>query len=233
MAKPKIAVLLSGSGVYDGSEIHEAVLTLLAIEENGGEWFCIAPNIDQHHVVNHIDGEEMAEKRNVLIESARIARGNVKDLKEVSADDFDALAIPGGFGAAKNLTKWAFEGPDGEINGEVKRIINETVLKNKPLAAMCMGPTVVAKALQGTDINTTLTVGTTEKASPYDIKAVSGGMEAAGATAKMVPVEEAVIDADNKIATAPCYMMEADIVDINKGLKKAIKQVFDWLQATS
>lgn len=228
MAKPLIGVLLSGSGVYDGTEIHEAVLTLLNIEQNGAEWVGLAPDIDQHHVVNHLNGEEMDEKRNVLIESARIARGNVKNLKDVKADDLDGLAIPGGFGAAKNLTKWAFDGPDGDIDPEVKRIINEVVLANKPIAAMCMGPTVIARALQDSGIKTTLTVGTTEKPSPYDIAGVSGGMEKAGATAEMVPVEEIVIDDKNKIVTAPCYMMEADIMGINKGLQKAIKQLVDW-----
>ena len=146
MAKPKIAVLLSGCGVFDGSEIHESVFTLLALDQAGAEYQCIAPNMQQHHVVNHITGDEMNEKRNVLIESARIARGNIKPIEDVSSKDFDGLMMPGGFGAAKNLTEWAFSGPDGKIHPEVRRIINEMVLDNKPVVAVCMSPTVVAKA---------------------------------------------------------------------------------------
>jgi enhancing lycopene biosynthesis protein 2 len=229
MSKKKVAVLLSGCGVYDGAEIHESVLTLLNLDKAGMEWFCIAPDKEQYHVINHITGEEMPEKRNVLIESARIARGNIRSLKEVTAADFDGLAIPGGFGAAKNLTHWAFKGPDGEIDPEVKRIINETVFANKPIAAFCMGPTVVAKALQDTGIHSHLTVGTTAKPSPYDIAAVSGGINAAGAVAEMVTVDEIVVDHKNKIVTAPCYMMEASIAEINVGIEKAIKQLVAWL----
>lgn len=229
MANKKIGVLLSGCGVYDGSEIHEAVLTLLALDKAGLEYVCIAPNVPQHHVIDHRTGEEMNETRNVLTEAARIARGNILDLAEVTADQLDGLAIPGGFGAAKNLTTWAFSGPDGEINDEVKRIINEFVTAGKPIAAMCMGPTVVAKALQGTNTKATLTVGSTEAASPYDIAAVSGGMEAAGAVAEMHTVDEIAIDQTHKIVTAPCYMMEASISQMNVGIEQAVAQLVKWL----
>lgn len=223
----KIAVLLSGSGVYDGSEIHEAVLTLLAIEKNGGEWFGIAPNVDQHHVINHTNGDEMDEKRNVLVESARIARGNVKDLSEVKASDFDGLAIPGGFGAAKNLSKWAFDGPEGEIHPEVHRIIRETVEDGKPIAAMCMGPTAIAKALQGTDYKANLTVGTTDEESPYDIKGVSDGMEAAGAVAEMKSVREYTVDEKLKIVSTPCYMMDTKVSEIAESIDKTISKMME------
>ena len=221
----KIGVILSGNGVYDGSEIQEAVFTLLAIDENNAEAICYAPDIEQHHVVNHITGEEMNEKRNVLIESARIARGNIKPLSEFKAEDVDARAIPGGFGAAKNLTKWAFSGPDGAILADVKRAINEIVIANKPLAGMCMGPTVIAKALQGTGIKTELTVGTTEETSPYDIKAISEGMEKAGANAVMKTVSEIAVDEKNKIVTSPCYMMDASISQVRKNIEETIKKL--------
>ena len=115
----KVAVILSGCGVFDGAEIHEAVLTLLHIELNGASYQCFAPNISQHHVVNHISGEEMSEQRNVLIEAARIARGDIKDLNELNVQDFDALALPGGFGAAKNLCDFAFKGAECDINEDV------------------------------------------------------------------------------------------------------------------
>lgn len=228
MAKKKIGVLLSGCGVYDGAEIHESVLTLLALDKAGAEYVCMAPNVQQHHVVDHLTGNEMNETRNVLTEAARIARGDIKDLAEVTADQLDGLAIPGGFGAAKNLTTWAFSGPDGEINAEVKRIINEMVAAGKPIAAMCMGPTVVAKALQGSTTHATLTVGSTEAASPYDIAAVSGGMEAAGAVSEMHTVDEIAIDTEHKIVTAPCYMMEASISEMNAGIEKAVAQLMKW-----
>ncbi|MCF8413531.1 MAG: isoprenoid biosynthesis glyoxalase ElbB [Melioribacteraceae bacterium] len=218
----KIGVILSGCGVYDGTEIQEAVFTLLAIDENGADSVCFAPDIEQHHVVNHLNGEEMKETRNVLVEAARIARGDIKSLNECNVDDLDGLVIPGGFGAAKNLTKWAFNGPDGEIDPQVKRVINEFVLAGKPVAGLCMGPTVIAKALDESKIKTTLTVGTTTEKSPYDIKAVSEGMEKAGATAVMKSVREVSIDSENKIVSAPCYMMEASISEIRMNVKDAV-----------
>ncbi|NJN26538.1 MAG: isoprenoid biosynthesis glyoxalase ElbB [Cyclobacteriaceae bacterium] len=144
----KIAVIFSGSGVYDGTEIHEGVFTLLAIKKAGAEAVCFAPNIDQHHVINHITGEEMPETRNVLVEAARIARGDIHDLALFDADKMDALVLPGGFGAAKNLTKWAFSGPEGEINAQVKAAILSMAKAKKPIAGLCMGPTVIAKALE-------------------------------------------------------------------------------------
>ncbi len=225
----KFGVLLSGCGVYDGSEIHEAVFTLLSVAETGGEYICMAPNVDQHHVVNHLNGKEMNESRNVLTEAARIARGDIKDLAEMKVDDFDALLIPGGFGAAKNLTKWAFSGPEGEIHTEVKRIINETLAAGKPIGAMCMGPTVVAKATEGTSYAPSLTVGTTEELSPYEIEAISGGMNAAGATAVMKTVREIEIDTRNKIVSAPCYMMDASIVDVRKNIDQCVRKVAELI----
>lgn len=226
----KIGVLLSGNGVYDGSEIHESVFTLLAIDENKGEAVCMAPNVEQHHVVNHITGDEMDEKRNVLVEAARIARGAISDLAEVKASDFDALVIPGGFGAAKNLTKWAFSGPDGDIDPEVKRIINEFVVAQKPIVGLCMGPTVIAKALEGANLNERLTVGTTSEASPYEIATISAGMEKTGAVAEMKSIREISVDAKNRIITAPCYMMEASITDVRTNIKEAIDKLFDLLE---
>lgn len=218
----KIGVLLSGNGVFDGSEIQEAVFTLLAIDENNADALCFAPNIDQHHVLNHVTGDEMNESRNVLVESARIARGNIQDLKEISSDNIDALVLPGGFGAAKNLTKWAFDGPDGDILPDVKRLINEMVHYRKPVCGLCMGPTVIAKALEGSGVKANLTVGTTEAPSPYEIDAISAGMEKTGATAIMKEVTEIMVDETNKIITAPCYMMEATISQIRNNIKMAI-----------
>ncbi|MGH1334643.1 MAG: isoprenoid biosynthesis glyoxalase ElbB [Aureispira sp.] len=221
----KIAVLLAGSGVYDGSEIHEAVFTLLALEEFGVEAVCIAPNEPQHHVVNHLTGEEMEEERNVLVEAARIARGAVHDLATIQVDDFDGLVIPGGFGAAKNLNKWALEGPAGAIKPAVQQLIIDFVKAGKPLAGLCMGPTVIAKALQGAGIFASLTVGTTEAPSPYDIEGISQGMGDIGAMITMATVEEVIVDYTNKIVTAPCYMMEATILQVRENIAMAIGEL--------
>ena len=227
----RIGVLLSGNGVYDGSEIHESVFTLLAIDENRGEAVCMAPNIDQHHVVNHISGDEMPEKRNVLIEAARIARGAISDLAEISVENLDALVIPGGFGAAKNLTKWAFNGPDGEIEPYVKRIISEMIKAGKPIVGICMGPTVIAKALEGAGLKEHLSVGTTEEASPYEIDDISKGLEKAGAVAEMKSINEISIDETNKIICAPSYMMEGSITDVRNNIKQGIDELFEMLES--
>lgn len=221
----KIGVIFSGSGVFDGTEIHEGVFTLLSIKKTGGEAVCYAPDVDQHHVINHITGEEMNEKRNMLVESARIARGEIQSLDKFNASDIDALILPGGFGAAKNLTKWAFSGPDGEINAQVKDAIVSMVKAGKPVGGLCMGPTVIAKALEGSGVAASLTVGTTEEASPYEIGAISQGMEKAGAKAAMKNINEVEVDKENKIVTAPCYMMEADILQVRNNVQKAVDEL--------
>jgi len=219
----KIGVIFSGSGVYDGTEIHEGVFTLLAISKVGAEAICFAPDINQHHVINHITGEEMNETRNVLVESARITRGDIQSLEKFDSAELDALVLPGGFGAAKNLTGWAFSGPDGEINDQVKHAIISMVKANKPIAGLCMGPTVIAKALENSGFSATLTVGSTDAPSPYEIDAISQGMEKTGATVVMKTIEEISVDMENKIVTAPCYMMDGDILQIRTNVQKAIE----------
>lgn len=221
----KIAVLLSGCGVYDGSEIHEAVLTLLSLSEHGADYQVFAPDKNQYHVINHLTGAEMPEKRNVLVESARIARGNAKPLSEYKAVDFDGMIIPGGFGAAKNLSTWAFNGPDAEIDHEVKRAIRETVMAEKPLAALCIAPTAVAKALEGTDFHPELTVGAFTQSASSEIADISEALEKIGARAFSKKVDEIHTDSKLKIITAPCYMMEATISDIKKNVDMAVEKL--------
>ncbi len=219
----KIAVILAGSGVYDGSDIHESVLSLLAIEELGHTASCFAPNKNQLHVINHLDGSVMEENRNVLVESARIARGAISDLSELQTSNFDALLIPGGFGAAKNLNQWAINGPEGEIDLIVKSTILDFLAAKKPIAALCMGPTVVAKALEGSNLNATLTIGTTKENSPYDIQGIASGMEKLGSTHSEKSIREIAIDEQLKIVSAPCYMMEASIVELRENIKMAVE----------
>lgn len=221
----KIGVLLHGNGVYDGTEIHEAVLTLLALEEVGAETICFAPNVEQHHVVNHLTGEEMPETRNVLVESARIARGNIRSLATLTADELDALVMPGGFGTAKNITKWAFEGPQGEILGPVKQLILDLVSLKKPIVGLCMSPTTIAKALEGSGVSASLTVGTDLEDSPYEIGGIAAGIDSLGQRAEMKNVREILVDRENKIITAPCYMMDASILDIRNNIRAAIDEL--------
>ncbi|MCS6832828.1 MAG: isoprenoid biosynthesis glyoxalase ElbB [Flammeovirgaceae bacterium] len=220
-----IAVLLSGCGVYDGTEIHEAVLTLLAIAQQGAKAVCVAPNYDQHHVINHLTGKEMSEKRNVLVESARIARGEIQDVSQVDTSSLDALMLPGGFGTAKNFTKWAFQGEKGEIQPVIKTFIQHFVKEKKPIGAVCMSPTTVAKALEGTGIRPTLTVGNTGESSPYDIKSISEGMERIGVNVVMCPKIGLIVDKENNIVTSPCYMLEASIVEVYEGIRKTVAEL--------
>lgn len=231
MKKVRIAVLLAGCGVYDGSEIHEAVLTLLAIAEAGADYQCIAPNKMQYHTINHLTGEVETNNRHVLEESARIARGKVLALNKVNVADFDALVLPGGFGAAKNLNQWAIAGPDGAIDPEVKVLIRAFLDKNKAIGAMCMGPTVVAQALAGSSYSPQLTVGSTAAPSPYDIAAISAGMEKLGTQVVMKLKTEILIDHKLKIVSAPCYMMEADINDVRQNTKQLVAALMDLIHS--
>ena len=226
----KIGVLLSGCGVYDGAEIHESVLVLLEIQKQGFEAVCIAPNVPQHHVVNHLTGEEMNESRNVLVEAARIARVKILALDDVSAEYIDALVLPGGFGAAKNITNWAFAGAAGDILPEAKRLINNMVVAHKPIFALCMSPTTIAKALEGTGASARLTVGSTEAASPYEIEGISEGMKSIGAEAVYKLADEVAIDEHLKIITVPCYMMEASIVEVHRGIERGIAALAAYLR---
>lgn len=219
----KIGVLLSGCGVYDGAEIQEAVLTLLAIEEIDAEAICISIDKEQYHVVNHLNGQEMDESRNMLIESARIARGNIQDINNIDPADIDALVIPGGFGSAKNFTKWAFSGPEGDILPEVKLLLVNMINIGKPIAALCVSPVVLAKALEGASINPNLTIGSKNDPSPYNIEEFSKGLQSVGMRTENKSVQEILVDRNNKIITAPCYMMEANIVEIRENIRSAIQ----------
>lgn len=217
-----IGVLLSGNGVYDGAEIQEAVLTLLAIDEMGWQSKCISIDKPQHHVVNHLTGEVMDESRNMLVEAARIARGNISSIHEISPSDLDALVIPGGFGSAKNFTTWAFDGPAGTILPEVKLLLVNMVNVGKPIVALCVSPVVVAKAFEGSSIHPSLSLGSATEPSPYDIISFNAGLEQTGAVATERTIREVLIDPANRIICAPCYMMEARITQIHANIKQAL-----------
>lgn len=213
---PRIGIVLSGCGVYDGAEIHEAVLSMYYLKKYGNELLIMAPNVDQAHVVNHLTGAEaQGQKRNVLEESARIARGNIVDTATVSAKDFDALVFPGGFGAAKNLVSFAFDGADCSILPDIKRLIKETVDAKKPLAAVCIAPVVVARALEDSGIKAKLTIGNDE--------ATAAAINAMGAEHIESPVKEVLIDTHHNIITNPAYMLAADIAEVGEAVKKTMQ----------
>lgn len=211
----KFAVVLSGCGVFDGAEIHEATLTMLAIKKQGEEYEIFAPDISQHHVINHITGEEMNETRNVLVESARIARGNIKDLKEYNPSDFDALIFPGGFGAAKNLCDFAFKGPDCTINDDVVNAIRKTAEQHKPIGALCISPVIMAKIFGDVEVTIGQDAGTAE------------AIEKMGATHKQTDHGEVIVDEKNLVFTTPCYMLDANILQIAKGASNIVKAMME------
>nr|WP_321408799.1 isoprenoid biosynthesis glyoxalase ElbB [uncultured Carboxylicivirga sp.] len=213
----KIAVILSGCGVFDGAEIHESVLTMLAIAKQGAQYTLFAPDIQQHHVVNHITGDEMNETRNVMIEAARIARGAIQPLDSYKAEDFDALLMPGGFGAAKNLSTFAFEGAESSVEEETMRAIKETHAAKKPIGALCIAPAVVAKALGQIEV----TIG--------QDKGTADAIEKMGAIHKQTKHGEVVIDVVNKIATTPCYMLDANIIQIAEGAENVVKATLEMI----
>ncbi|MEC7871526.1 MAG: isoprenoid biosynthesis glyoxalase ElbB [Candidatus Neomarinimicrobiota bacterium] len=213
----KIGVLLSGCGVNDGSEIHETVITMLALDRADVETHLMAPNIDQMHVINHYTGQEMDEFRNVLVESARIARGDIKDMAEVTGGDLDALIIPGGFGVAKNLSDYAMSGAECSINPDVYRLVSEMVLLKKPIGAICIAPAMMAKILAEQNQSATMTIGKDESTAK-DIQAM-------GSTHKECPVEEMVIDEENNIVTTPAYMDAKNISEAAEGIEKLVEQI--------
>lgn len=215
--QPQIAVVLSGCGVYDGTEIHESVLTLLALNHHGATYHCFAPDMDQAHVINHITGDEMDEKRNVLIESARIARGAIQPLSDYKAADFDAIIFPGGFGAAKNLCTLAFEGPECNVNDEVVRAVKETAEASKPIGALCIAPAMMAKILDGANV----TIGQDE--------GTIGAIEAMGGTHTKTLQGETVTDAKFKLVTSPCYMLDSSISQIADGAENTVKKVLELI----
>lgn len=213
----KIAVLLAGCGVYDGAEIHEATLSLLAIARAGASYSIFAPDVDQHHVINHLNGEEMPEKRNVLVEAARIARGSISNLDEFDAADFDGLLLPGGFGAAKNLSSWAFDGPDASVLPGVENAIKDMRAAGKPIGALCISPVILAKILG----EVKLTIGQDE--------ATAAGVESLGATHVKSGHGEVVIDQHNKLVTTPCYMLDASIDQIDDGAKAVVSAMIELM----
>jgi enhancing lycopene biosynthesis protein 2 len=213
----KIAVVLSGCGVYDGAEIHEATLTLLAIARQGAHYQCFAPDVEQAHVVNHLTGEAMNETRNVLVESARIARGNIKPLSGFQAADFDAIVFPGGFGVAKNLCSFAFDGIDCIVNADAQNAVQAMHKAKKPIGALCISPVLIAKILGDVEVTIGNDPGT------------SGALEQMGSKHVVASHGDVVIDRHNRVVTTPCYMLDATIDQIAVGAENVIKTILSLL----
>lgn len=213
----KIAVLLCGCGSMDGSEIHEATMTLLAIDRHGAAYTVFAPDDEQYHVVNHLTQQPMNEKRNMLVEAARIARGNISDLKEFNAADFDALVLPGGFGAAKNLFTYAMDGVDAKVRPDVADAIRSMYRAHKPIGALCIAPVLLAKVLE----NVTITIGT-DAATARDV-------ELMGAVNINTQQTEVMVDKQNMVFSTPCYMLPATIADIADSADNLIGSILENL----
>jgi len=208
--KKQFAVILAGCGHKDGAEIQEAVMTLYAIAKTGSLYEVFAPDVNQHHVINHFTGQPTDETRNVLVESARIARGKIRPLSEFNAKDFDILMFAGGFGVAKNLCTYAFDGAACTVNPEVEKAVIAMHAAGKPIGALCISPVILAKVLD----KVTITLGQ----DPGAIKNV----ETMGAIHKSTNAREIVIDNENKVVTNPCYMLDSGIVDIAEGAMNTV-----------
>lgn len=221
----KAAVLLSGCGLYDGSEIHESVLAILHLTRAGFDVSCFAPMMEQHHVVDHRTGDVVSEFRNVLVESARIARGRISPLTELRESEFDCLVLPGGFGVAKNLTKWAFLGASGGIYPAVRDAVRAFVESRRPVLASSMAATTVAKAIQLLDLSPRLTVGNLESPSPYNVLELVAALESTGARHVPCAADQPCIDEDNRIVSVPCHLLETDILSVDRGLAAGVEAV--------
>jgi enhancing lycopene biosynthesis protein 2 len=213
----KIGVVLSGCGVRDGSEIHEAVCAILAIDQAGAEAVCMAPDSELNEV-NHCTMEPTGAQRKVLVEAARIARGNIKDIADVKATDIDALIFPGGFGAALNLCDFAQKGAAASVNPDVARLAREVHAAKKPIGAICIAPTLIATIL-GKDFGPTLTIGTDP--------GTAAEIEKTGAKHQDCPATGFVVDHVNKIVTTPAYMLAGRISEVYEGISKCVKAVVE------
>ncbi|XP_068103628.1 ES1 protein homolog, mitochondrial-like [Hyperolius riggenbachi] len=217
----KVAVILSGCGVYDGSEIHEASAVLVHLSRAGVQYVIFAPNVDQMHVVDHTKGEPTEEKRNVLQESARIARGDIKDLSDLKVSEFDALIIPGGFGVAKNLSTWAVQGKDCSVLKAVEDTIKAFHAAKKPIGLCCISPVLAAKLIPGCEV----TVGCDTECEKWPYAETAGAIKQLGCTHVNKQVNEAHVDTKNKLVTTCAFMSNSPLHEIHDGVGEMVKAV--------
>ena len=218
----KVGVVLSGCGHQDGSEIHEAVFTLHAIEKAGAEAIIMAPDMDQFHVINHLNGnEELSESRNILVESARIARGKVIDVASVSGHQLDALIFPGGTGMAKNIFDYSMAGINCTVISDVQRLVVEILEADKPLGAICIAPVMIAKVLEYLGRTGTVTGG-------FNVE-INNDIRAMGINAVEVGAEEIVVDKENKLVTTPAYVEAKSMNESFTGIEKLVNKVLELI----
>ncbi len=218
----KVGVVLSGCGHQDGSEIHEAVFTLHALEKAGAEAIIMAPDMDQFHVINHLNGnEDLSESRNILVESARIARGKVVDVASVSGHQLDALIFPGGTGMAKNIFDYSMAGINCTVISDVQRLVVEILEADKPLGAICIAPVMVAKVLEFLGRTGTVTGG-------FNVE-INNDIKAMGINTIEVGAEEIVVDKENKIVTTPAYVEAKSMNESFTGIEKLVNKVLDMI----
>lgn len=217
-SQKRVGVILAGSGYLDGAEIQEATLTLLFLDRKGAKVTAMAPDVDQMHVVDHLKGAPAtAERRNVLAEAARITRGDITDVRKVRAEDLDALILPGGFGAAKNLCTFATEGVNLKVNADVERLVRDMAAAGKPLGFVCISPVIAAKVLGSRKVK--LTIGN----DPGTAEALS----ALGAVHVDTPVDQVVVDEKNKVVSTPAYMLGPSIAPVASGIEKLVGAVLE------
>ncbi len=214
----RVAVVLSGCGVFDGAEIHESVLTLLALARRGAEAVCVAPDIDQAQVVDHVTGTPVeGERRNVLRESARIARGSIRALSNLSVSEVDAVVFPGGFGAAKNLCTFADDGPECRVEPSVERLLLDAYEASKPIGAVCIAPALVARVLGRKADGLEVTIGVDE--------ATAAAIEKMGAVHVPCDVRSAHVDRRNKVVTTPAYMLARGVEEVEEGVDRLVDEL--------
>jgi enhancing lycopene biosynthesis protein 2 len=217
MSRPKVAVCLSGCGYLDGAEVQEAVLTLLALDQAGAEVVCCAPDNDQAKVVDHRTGEPVSERRNVLVESARIARGKIVPVTDIDVHSIDALVIPGGFGAALNLCDFAVKGPDCRVDPGVEALIKAAHDQGKPIGAICIAPALLGRVLGNLGVKTRLTIG--------DDAGTAAALETMGVSHVEAAVTEAVTDPDRRVVSTPAYMLGQGPAEVFEGIRKCVDSV--------
>lgn len=216
MKRKRIGVVLAGCGVQDGAEIHEAVLAMLALDRAGAEIVCMAPDRDQADVVNHRTGKPTGEKRNVLVEAARIARGRIRALSDVQAQELDGVVLPGGYGAAKNLCTFAMDGAGCTVDESVAGLLRALHQEKKPIAALCIAPAILA-AVFGESLHPEITIG--------NDRGTASALESMGARHRDAGVTDVVVDRANRIVTTPCYMYDARISEVAEGAARAVQEL--------
>jgi enhancing lycopene biosynthesis protein 2 len=213
----KVAVCLSGCGFLDGAEVHESVLTLLALDQAGAKAICCAPDVPQTSVVNHATRQPDTSARNVLAESARIARCDIRNVRDVKAGEIDALIFPGGFGAAKNLCTFASDGADCSVNADVERLTGDMLSAHKPIGAICIAPALLARIVGKRDLHPKLTIGTDRQ--------TAGAVNAMGAQHCDCAVTEMIVDERHKIVSTPAYMLGKGPAEVFEGIRKLVADV--------